>query len=146
MNLKLIYFLLMFCGGMVLATQPSVNASLAKKTGLLESACISFSVGTLILYVLAFSTGRHAFKGIAQAAPWELTGGLLGAIYVTLTILVVPRIGTAAAMAAVISAQLSFGLLLDHFGLFGFAPVPLDAKRLVGAALLFAGAILIFRR
>lgn len=145
-NLKLFFFLIMFCGGMALATQPSINASLAKKTGLLESACISFSVGTLILYFLAFSLGRTAFGGILKAAPWELSGGLLGAFYVTLTILVVPKIGTTATMAAVIAAQLSFGMLLDYLGAFGLTPVPVDLKRLAGAVLLFLGAVLIFKR
>jgi len=35
---------------------------------------------------------------------------------VTCTILVVPRVGTLAAMTAIIAAQLLTGVALDHFG------------------------------
>lgn len=140
------FFLLMFVGGIAVALQPSINGRLAGKVGVVESSCVSFAVGTLALLTVALVAGRGSFRGLAGAQPWELTGGFLGAFFVTLTILIVPRIGTAAAMAATIAAQLTTGILLDHFGLFGFRVVPLDPKRAVGACLLLAGAALLFRR
>jgi transporter family-2 protein len=139
-------FLIMFCGGMAVALQPSVNARLAQKVGILESACISFAVGTLVLLLVVLMSGRGTVKGIYGAAWWELTGGILGAIVVSLTILVVPRIGTAATMAAIIAAQLTTGLILDHFGLFGFKVLSLDLKRFIGLAFLALGAGLMLRR
>jgi len=139
-------FILMMCGGAVLALQPSINARLAQKVGIIESSFISFAVGTLVLAVALSFWGRGSLRAISGAAWWELTGGLLGAAFVTLTILVVPRIGTAAAMAAIIASQLITGLLMDHLGLFGFRGAPLDGKRLAGAVLLMAGAALVFRR
>ncbi len=139
-------FLLMMCGGAVLALQPSINARLAQKVGIIESSFISFTVGTIVLAVALSFWGRGSLRAISAAAWWELTGGLLGAAFVTLTILVVPRIGTAAAMAAIIASQLITGLLMDHLGLFGFRGAPLDGKRLAGAVLLMAGAALVFRR
>ena len=139
-------FLIMFCGGMAVALQPSINARLAQKVGILESACISFAVGTLALLLVVLISGRGTVKGIYGVAWWELTGGILGAIVASLTILVVPRIGTAAAMAAIIAAQLTTGLILDHFGLFGFNEIPVDLKRLVGLVFLIVGAGLMLRR
>jgi transporter family-2 protein len=139
-------FLIMFCGGMAVALQPSINARLAQKVGILESACISFAVGTLVLLLVVLISGRGTVKGIYGAAWWELTGGILGAIVVSLTILVVPRIGTAATMAAIIAAQLTTGLVLDHFGLFGFKVLSLDLKRFIGLAFLALGAGLMLRR
>jgi transporter family-2 protein len=139
-------FLIMFCGGMAVALQPSINARLAQKVGILESACISFAVGTLVLLLVVLISGRGTVKGIYGAAWWELTGGILGAIVVSLTILVVPRIGTAATMAAIIAAQLTAALILDHFGLFGFKVLPFDLKRFIGLAFLALGAGLMLRR
>ena len=139
-------FLIMFFGGMTVALQPSINARLAQRVGILESACISFAVGALVLLLVVLTTGRGTVKGIYGAAWWELTGGVLGALFVSLTILVVPRIGTAAAMAAIIAAQLGTGLVLDHFGLFGFKVLPFDLKRLIGLAFLIFGAALLLRR
>lgn len=143
---NIMLYLLMFVGGMAVALQPSINARLAQKTGLLQSSCISFAVGTLALFVAALLVGRGSFRGIASASGFELTGGLLGAFFVTMTIFVVPRIGTAAAMAAVIGAQLTTGVLLDHFGFLGGRHIPLDPGRSIGIALLLAGGVLVFRR
>ena len=140
------FFLLMFLGGIAVAVQPSINGRLAQKIGTLESSTISFVVGTLALLAVALVAGRGSFRGLAEARGWELTGGFLGAFFVTLTIIIVPRIGTAAAMSATIAAQLTTGILLDHYGLFGFRTVPLDSKRALGACLLLAGAALVFRR
>lgn len=140
------FFLLMFLGGIAVAVQPSINGRLAQKVGAVESSAVSFAVGTLALLIVALIAGRGSFRGLAEARGWELTGGFLGAFFVTLTIIIVPRIGTAAAMAATIAAQLTTGMLLDHYGLFGFRTIPLDPKRALGAALLLAGAALVFRR
>lgn len=139
-------FLLMMCGGAVLALQPSINARLAQKVGIIESSFISFTVGALVLAVAVALWGRGSLRAIGDAPWWELTGGILGAAFVTLTILVVPRIGTAAAMAAIIASQLTTGLLMDHLGLFGFRGAPLDGKRIAGTLLLMAGAAMVFRR
>ena len=137
------FMLMMFCAGITVAVQPSVNARLAQKVGIIESACISFAVGTIALYLLLLFSGRGTFRGVGETAWWEWTGGILGAIFVTTTIVVVPRIGTAAAMAAIIAAQLLAGIILDHFGFFGFQGTPMDAKRAVGVLLLLAGAMLV---
>lgn len=137
---------LMFCGGIVVALQPSINARLAQKVGVIESSFISFAVGSVALLALVLCMGKGSLRGVAGASWWELTGGLLGAFFVTATIVVVPRIGTTATMAAVIAAQLATGLLLDHYGLFGLRHLPLDGKRAMGVVLLLAGAAMIFRR
>lgn len=141
-----ILLLLMFCGGIAIAVQPSINGRLAQKIGVVESSCISFAVGALVLLGGALLAGKGSFRGLAAVSWWELTGGLLGAFFVTLTIIAVPRIGTTSAMAAVIGAQLTTGILLDHFGLFGFKTIPLDGKRLIGVVLLMAATALIFRK
>ncbi len=139
-------FLFMFCGGVAVALQPSINGRLAQRIGVVESSCVSFAVGTLALLAIALLAGQGSFRPVTTARWWELTGGFLGALFVTLTIVAVPRIGTASAMAATITAQLLTGLLLDHFGLFSLRSVPMDGKRAFGVALLLAGAGLVFRR
>ncbi len=142
---KAILLVLMLVAGALVAIQPSVNARLAQKTGLLESSCISFTVGTTVLLLLASFFGRGSFRAITQVSWWELTGGLMGAFYVSTVILIVPRIGTAAAMGVTITGQLLTALILDHFQLFGFRGIPLDLTRLSGAVLLLLGTWLIIR-
>lgn len=143
---NMMLMVLMACGGVAIAMQPSINGRLAQKVGTFESSFISFAVGALALLAVVLVAGRGSLRGIAAAPWWELTGGFLGAFFVTMTIVAVPRIGTTAAMASVITAQLTTGMLLDHFGLFGFRQIPMDGKRAFGVLLLMAGAALVFRR
>ena len=144
---SLLLLVVMFCGGIAVALQPSINGRLAQRIGTVESSCISFAVGTLALFAIVLIGGRLGnLRGISDARWWELTGGFLGAIFVTLTIVIVPRIGTASAMAAAIAGQLIAGLLLDQYGFFGFRTIALDGKRALGVTLLMIGAGLVFRR
>jgi bacterial/archaeal transporter family-2 protein len=143
---NLLLLSMMFSAGIAIAVQPSINARLAQKVGVMESACISFAVGTVALLLLVLIAGKGNLKGIGEAQWWEWTGGFFGAFFVSMSIFVVPRIGTAAAMSAVIAAQLTTGVLLDHFGAFGMKQIPLDLKRAVGCLLLVAGLALVGRR
>ena len=143
---NLVLLVVMFCSGIAVALQPSVNARLAQKVGVIESAFISFAVGTLFLLVLLLVSGKGNLKGIGDTAWWEWTGGVMGAVFVSMTIFIVPRIGTAAAMSAIIGAQITTGILLDHFGAFGLRHVPLDLKRVAGCLLLLGGVALVGRR
>jgi len=138
--------LTIFIAGAAATVQPPINARLAEKIGIIEAATVSFFVGTLLLVVLSLATGRGSFRGLVQAQWWELSGGIFGAFFVSLTILAVPKLGTGTVMAALIVAQLTAGLLFDHFGLFGMRQIPFDLSRFVGVALLIVGVALIYRR
>lgn len=142
----LMLMLLMCCGGIAVALQPSINARLAQKIGAFESSFISFAVGTLAMLAMVMLTGRGTLRAVGGASWWELTGGLLGAFFVTLTIIAVPRIGTTAVMAGAIAGQLATGVILDHFGLFGLRQLPMEPKRLLGIVLLAAGAALVLKK
>lgn len=143
-NLWLI--VLMVAGGVAVAVQPSFNARLAEKTGFLQAATISFAVGTLVLLLLSLVTQQGSFRRTFEADWWQLTGGLFGAFFVTMTIVGVPRIGTTAVLALTIVSQLIAGLVMDHYGLFGMRGIPIDIKRSLGVVLLLVGVALICRR
>jgi transporter family-2 protein len=135
----------MFLAGALVALQPSVNARLAQKVGLIESSTISFVVGAMFLLFLALTVGQGSFRALLQVSWWELTGGLMGAFYVSIVILFVPRLGTGPAMAVTIAGQLLAALLLDQFQFFGFRGIPLDFTRISGAVLMLLGTWLIIR-
>ncbi len=143
---NLILLILMVIGGAAVAIQPTLNARLAEKTGFLQAATISFAVGTLVLLLISLSSGQGSFRRIPDADWWQLTGGLFGAFFVTMTILGVPRIGTTAVLVLTIVSQLTAGLVMDHYGLLGMRVIPIDFKRICGVALLLSGVFLIFRR
>jgi len=90
--------LLALASGLTLAFQPAVNARLRSTIGdPFWAATISFLTGTVALIVVALIL-RAPFPDFSNAlrAPWYVwTGGLLGAIYVTSTIVCIPRLGAA---------------------------------------------------
>lgn len=135
-----------FIGGVAAAIQPVINARLATRTGVLESATVSFAVGTIILLILSLTASKGSFRGLADAQVWEMSGGLYGAFFVALMILAVPKLGVTTVMAALIVAQLVTGLVFDHYGLMGMRVAPFDLKRVLGVVLLVVGTVLIYRR
>ncbi len=143
---QLVLIILMVIGGVAVAVQPSINARLAEKTGFLQAATVSFAVGTLILILISLMNGQGSFRRITEADWWQLTGGLFGAFFVTMTIVGVPRIGVTAVLALTIVSQLIAGLAMDHYGVFGMRGIPVDFKRMMGVVLLLIGVFLICRR
>ena len=77
-------------------------------------------------------------------APWLfVAGGVLGGAYVTISTLLIPRIGAAALMAFLVAGQLLAGMLLDRVGFLGMAVREISLGRVAGALLLMAGALLV---
>ena len=67
----------------------------------------------------------------------------MGAFFVTMTIVAVPRLGAMSVMALLIAGQMAMSLVLDHFGWLGIPAQPVSLWRILGAVLLFAGVVLI---
>ncbi len=91
--LKIIFPLLALIGGMALATQGQINGGLGKKSRCFEGSFISFSVGTLALLFILLFFGTGNISALSTVPKWQLTGGLLGAFYVIVKVIVVPKIG-----------------------------------------------------
>jgi len=138
--------------GMLLALQAGVNAELQRWVGGPDratwvSVVVSFSLASLTLVAASFAQRRPwpTTSHLASAPWWVWIGGALGATYVGATILLVPRLGAFAFLAFVVVGQMLASLLLDHFGLVGLARHPITPGRVLGAAFLVIGVVLIRR-
>ena len=76
---------------------------------------------------------------------WAWFGGVFGAIYIALSIYLIPQIGAATFMALLITGQMMGSVAFDHFGVLGLAERPVDLWRVVGVAFLNVGVVLIQR-
>jgi len=137
--------LLVFLAGAATSIQAGVNGSLGKKVGALEAAFVSFLVGTIFLSILLAFLRKGNLISALDAPKWQLTGGLLGAIYILIMVTAVPRIGIAAALVTLIAGQLICSTLIDHFGFIGDKQIPVDWKRIV-AILLLGCSIYLFHK
>jgi transporter family-2 protein len=136
---KLGLIVLALFAGMCNGFQAPVNAALGRFVGVVESSCISFTVGALSLLVVALVAGQGSLLRIGDAPPNLWIGGLLGAFYVTTALFVVPKIGAAVMIASVITGQMTAALIIDHIGLLGIPKNPIDLYRIAGLACLAVG-------
>lgn len=134
--------------GAGLTVQVGMNATVRQVIDSpLVATIVNFSVGLAALALLALATGARMTPGSAAMVPgWAWLGGLLGAGYVVVTIVVGPRLGAAALVALTLSGQMLAALVVDHYGAIGFPQSPITASRLLGTALLVAGVLLVMRR
>ncbi|PLS17997.1 hypothetical protein CVD28_09950 [Bacillus sp. M6-12] len=135
--MKILFSLLAVLGGIAVAVQAQINGGLGKKTGAIEGSFVSFAIGTLALLFIVLFFGKGHVSAAMTVPKWQLIGGLLGAFYVFVMVFVVPKIGVAPALIAVIAGQIVVGAIIDHFGLFGGLKIPIDWKKVTAIALLF---------
>jgi len=132
-------------GGVCVGLQAAINGQLGKKIGSLEGAFVSFAVGTLSLLLVMIFFGKGNVLSVMNLPKWQLTGGLLGAVYVVVSVLAVPKIGVATTLMAVVSGQLLMSAIIDHYGLISGQQIPFDWKRAL-ALILMAAALYLFTK
>jgi len=133
--------------GALFPMQFSANALLAKSVGgSIAATMISFTIGWFVLLAINF-VGFRQYPSLADLAATPLylllIGGALGAIYVSVNVMLAPRLGAAATLCFVIAGQLMAALVIDRMGLFAFAVRELSFGRIVGVLLVFAGAVMV---
>ena len=136
---KYVFVLLAALGGLCMGFQPPVNSALSKFTGIIESSCISFTVGALALFILSLIFGKGSLLNFMEAPKFLLIGGLLGATVVTVTIFAIPKIGSLAMVTAVIFGQMLAALFIDKIGFLGLPAHPITWTRILGITLMLAG-------
>ena len=142
------YIFLAVLAGVAVTAQVGVNSSLRQHLGSpLSAAFFSFLIGTagIFLYTIATRASWPTTQAMAKAPSWTWIGGLLGAYYVVTAIVVAPKLGAAGLVSIVVATQLCTSLILDHYGLIGFAQHSINGWRIAGALLLVAGVALIVR-
>ncbi len=134
--------------GLCAAMQVAIFGRFGDRVGTLPAFAFSCVV-TAVIAAVILVVGQRSFSGFATAwsAPkWLWIGGVLGAFIVLSIVIAAPRIGTFATLALIIAGQLTFGTIIDRFGLFGLQQVPLTPYRIAGIVLLATGALLALKR
>ena len=144
MNNLLILFAI--AAGAGVAVQAVINARLRFILGApVWAATAQFVVGLIMLLLFA-TLSRQSIPTSADVvrAPWWMwTGGVFGAAFILMAVIVTPTLGAALMLASSIVGQLAAALVIDHYGVFGAAVIPISGTRIVGVMLLALGVILI---
>lgn len=131
--------------GAGLSVQAVVNAQMRQYVGhSISTAVISFLVGLAVLVIAMLAVGATPSSNSLKQMPWwGWIGGLLGAIFITVSAYSVRSLGTTLFFGIVIASQLTAALLIDHYGLFGQVKDEISIPKIIGIALLAAGTIVI---
>ncbi len=143
-----VYIVLAIVAGACSPTQAGINSRLGMAVGgSTHAALVSFFVGTLALaaYAGVLRLPWPTTKAFLSVPWWVWMGGCIGAFFVAVTIFLVPKLGAATLMAALIAGQMVASIFLDHYGLLGYPLHPASAGRLLGVALIVGGVLLIRR-
>ncbi|WP_378945179.1 DMT family transporter [Paracoccus sp. R86501] len=131
-----------FLAGTGLAFEAGLLGPLGETVGHYSAALSIFLVGTLILTLaLIFVPGVDLGRVFRQPR-WQLTGGVMGPIYVVALTLATPVIGVGTTMVAVLAGQIGGSLLIDHFGWLGSAGRRIDFYRMGALGLIAAALVL----
>lgn len=143
--MKWMYLLMSIVGGIAIGIQAIVNGGLGKKVGTIEASFISFLIGTIALLITMLFFGKGNFFAFNDVPKWQLIGGLLGAFYVSIMVMTVPKIGVTAAFFSIIAGQILIAAIIDHFGLFGGQTYPLNIRKAIAILLMF-GSMYLFNQ
>lgn len=158
--------LLALIGGALLALMIKLNSSLAALTTPLYASWLAHGIGASVALLLIAvittvskrdrpnivkplsrnTTSKHDRPTLSGgAAPkWSYLGGIPGAMVVILAAITVnSELGLSGTLVLGLLGQVLFGLLSDHFGLFGVDKKPISAHRLLSIIPIFSGASLI---
>ena len=130
------------------AWQAPVNGRLGQSTGALPASVISFSVGVLILAVAALiAVGPSGILQIPSelrsVGLRHLTGGLIGASYVVVSLLTVDSLGAGGLIAASVAGTLVGAVGIDWAGVLGVRKARPRPPRIAGVVLLVVGVVLV---
>ncbi len=144
--LNVLFLLAAIIVGGFLTTQGIINSRLSQSLDHpLQASFISFSVALIVLiaFMLARGIAIPSPALLKPLPPYLFAGGVLGVIYVTTVLVLMPRIGASNVVFAIFVGQSVISLLVDHFGVAGLPKHQLDLTRLAGVMLLFAGLYLV---
>ena len=137
-----------FVAGIGAAVQIAVQGRLGDRIGSLEALACAVIVGATAALVLLL-VARRSLDGLRAgfAGPkWMLLGGVMSAVIILSITVAGSRIGIVATTALLLVGQFSLATAIDRFGWFGVQQVPLAWPRLLGLAMLAAGAALTLKR
>ncbi len=126
--------------------QAGINALLgAQVKSPILAATVSFTVGTmfLLLVCLFLRISVPALSEWIRLPLWMFAGGILGAFFVSTTIILAPKLGAVTLLASLITAQMTASLILDHFGMIGYPVQEINFWRIIGVLFLIAGVVLV---
>lgn len=143
-----VWLIIGFIFGFAPPLQTTINSGLAQQMhNSLFASLVSFSVGTFALFILTLIFNRSLkFKvsqpDVGNIKPIHFIGGVLGVIFVTSNIILMPFLGAALTTIVAMLGQMLMGVMIDHFGL-GVPKNSITLRKFSGLIAIAIGIVLL---
>jgi transporter family-2 protein len=140
------WFIFALLAGAAITVQAGANSELKQSLGdPVGALVVNYVLGLIgvVLVALFVRVPIPAAEKVASTPWWAWTGGLLGILYGLSVVLLASRMGAATLIATVVTGQLVFSVVVDHFAWIGFEAHRASGFRILGCGLMVAGLGLI---
>lgn len=130
--------------GISLSIEGAIYGVLGESIGKLESSFYNFAVGSVIMGIVLLFLGKGSLSYTWKAPKWQLSGGVLGVIYLTILVIGIPLLGVGVTMISVIVGQMAMSMFIEHKGWFGSKKTQLSKEKLIAVGLMAIALVLVF--
>ena len=138
-----IYIFLALMIGVISAIYLPMNSSVSRHLGSPLTATITFYsvalVTTILLFMIIGNTAT--LKNLSSVPGWLYLTGFISAFIVIAITFLIPKLGARQLVILSIAGQLVMAMIVSHLGVLESPKDPITIKKVIGATLLFAGAV-----
>ncbi len=133
-----------FVMGMIMSIYLPMNSSVSRYLGSSIAANVTFFLVAFItsLLILFFSGDTGAVYRFRQVPVYLYLTGFISAFIVLGTTFLIPYLGARKFFILLIAGQVGMAIVVSHFGILESPPDPVSARKLAGAVLVIAGAMI----
>lgn len=141
-----IAFVFALVAGAAITVQAGSNSQLKKSLhDPIGALIVNYILGMASAIIIALFARIHlpSADQVSSTPWWAWTGGVLGIFYGLSVVFLASRMGAATLIGTVVTGQLVFSVIVDHFGWVGFDIHRASPLRIAGCGLMIAGLALI---
>lgn len=129
--------------GLGIPVMASMNAAVGERIGAPFAAVAVLACVLLVVSAAAsFTLERPAASAVQSVPKAYFAAGVLFFFYISTITIGAPRIGIGNAIVLVLLGQITSAVVIDHYGLFGAAHLPITGQRMMGLTLMLGGIYL----
>ena len=132
-------------GGVVAAVQSQMMGEFEQRVGMMAGTAANFIVGAVAMAVILLVIRGPSLAEWREVPPYLYLAGLSGIVIISSIAFTVSRVGVLAGSMLLVTAQLTGGTIIDHFGWLGASVREISLSKLLGIMFLILGARLVLR-
>ncbi|QBO37501.1 DMT family transporter [Periweissella cryptocerci] len=133
--------------GVLSAMQQAINGQLGiALSSPVKATFVSFSLSWVVLIFIVLVMDHRIMPKVIEVKNmpwWGWLGGILGALFVLLTVILVPKIGAGLTVTTILVGQLGGSIVVAQWGLWHSPIAPVKRLQIIGILVMLVGVLVI---